>query len=257
MKSLEKKYLFLILVFLFICGTISSIVAFSRKEKEEQKELFIDSNIDTIIYGDDNTINIFNYGYLDNDFNTKYVSKILETRLQLGDYKFTLEEAMVLNNKICFYAEKYNISAKDGHIIVNVESDFKSTAYNKKGKAVGLTQITTPCLQEYNNINGTKYELEQMFDIDLNLEVGFWYYSRLMNHYSKYAEYGITLSTDEKALRDCYIAYNVGITEFKNVGRYGRNQLRNGIYPKNMYGAKKGEPYEPIARYFSIVESWS
>lgn len=96
-----------------------------------------------------------------------------------------------------------------------------------------------------------------MYDVDLNLEVGFWYFNRLLNHYSKYSEYGITTYTRRQALRDCYIAYNIGITKFKEIGRHGRNQLRTGYYPVNMYGAKKGDAYKPIYRYSNIYNSWS
>lgn len=249
-----KSFIFsLFVVLLFIYGVVSNIVyaSINNKKSEEVLELYIDS------YVINDIIDVSKYDDLEEKNKEKCILKILQKRKNLGDKNFNKKDAEILYEKISFYSKKHNINLKDGFIIVNVESDFNHRAFNRKGKAVGLTQITTPCLSEYNNLNRTKYELNQMFDIDLNLEVGFWYYNRLMKHYSKYSIYGINRFDKENALKDCYIAYNIGITEFKNVGNYGRNQLRNGFYPKDMYGSKKGDVYLPILRYLSVLKYWS
>lgn len=185
------------------------------------------------------------------------ISKIMETRIKNGDFLFSFEDAAYMSKKIYEYSSKYNLSHKEGLIIVNIESDFNKNAYNHNGKAYGLCQITEKCLQEYNEKNGTKYGLNDMYNIDLNLEVGFWYYDRILNHYSKYDNYGIILDTREEALRDAYIAYNIGPTVFKNVEENGRELLRNGVYPKNMYGKKKGDEYKSISRFNYITDKWS
>ena len=246
LKSLIVLCIFLITVFaIYICFKKKP----SKKDIEFPKEI-LKEYIDTI---NDADINF----KLDENFNFEYVSKIIEVRLICGDSNLTVREVTELQKKICEYSNKYNLTQEEGFIIVHTESDFKINAYNKYGNAVGLCQITEPCVREYNNMHGTEYTLEQMYDVDLNLEVGFWYFNRLLNHYSKYSEYGITTDTRRQALRDCYIAYNIGITKFKEVGRYGRNQLRIGYYPVNMYGAKKGDIYQPIYRYRNIYNIWS
>ena len=246
LKSLMVLCIFLITVFaIYICFKKKP----SKKDIEFPKEI-LKEYIDTI---NDADINF----KLNENFNFEYVSKIIEVRLICGDSNLIVREVTELQKKICEYSNKYNLTQEEGFIIVHTESDFKINAYNKYGNAVGLCQITEPCVREYNNMHGTEYTLEQMYDVDLNLEVGFWYFNRLLNHYSKYSEYGITTNTRRQALRDCYIAYNIGITKFKEVGRYGRNQLRIGYYPANMYGAKKGDIYQPIYRYRNIYNIWS
>jgi len=169
----------------------------------------------------------------------------------------TVEEAYLLFNKISTYANKYSISTKMAFVIINAESDFYINAYNKSGNAYGLCQVTLPCLTEYNWYHNTKYSLEDMYNVDLNLEVGLWYYNRLLTHYSKFDKFGITLDTEEKAYRDCYIAYNIGVTMFSTLKTEGRNLLRKGYYPRNMYGCKKGEKYNPILRYYEIANIWN
>ena len=183
------------------------------------------------------------------------LNKIYEIRQELGDKDFKLKDAKYILTKIKYWCDYYNLSLKDGLIIVNVESDFKKDATNSLAR--GLTQITKDCLTEYNNYSKEKYTFDDMLDPDINLKVGFWYYDRILNHYSTFEEYGITTSTPEKALRDSYIAYNIGITKFKDLGRSGRNALRNGIYPERMYGFAKGSKYSPVKRYYRILDYWS
>ena len=249
MKFFNKKSLIVLCIFLITVFYVIFNKKPLKKDIEFPKEI-LKEYIDTI---NDADINF----KLDENFNFEYVSKIIEVRLICGDSNLIVREVTELQKKICEYSNKYNLTQEEGFIIVHTESDFKINAYNKYGNAVGLCQITEPCVREYNNMHGTEYTLEQMYDVDLNLEVGFWYFNRLLNHYSKYSEYGITTDTRRQALRDCYIAYNIGITKFKEVGRYGRNQLRIGYYPANMYGAKKGDIYQPIYRYRNIYNIWS
>ena len=249
MKFFNKKSLIVLCIFLITVFYVVFNKKPLKKDIDFPKEI-LKEYIDTI---NDADINF----KLDENFNFEYVSKIIEVRLICGDSNLIVRDTIELQKKICEYSNKYNLTHEEGFIIVHTESDFKINAYNRYGNAVGLCQITEPCVREYNNMHGTEYTLEQMYDVDLNLEVGFWYFNRLLNHYSKYSEYGITTDTRRQALRDCYIAYNIGITKFKEVGRYGRNQLRIGYYPANMYGAKKGDIYQPIYRYRNIYNIWS
>lgn len=249
MKFFNKKSLIVLCIFLITVFYVVFNKKPLKKDIDFPKEI-LKEYIDTI---NDADINF----KLDENFNSEYISRIIDVRLICGDSNLIVRDVIELQKKICEYSNKYNLTHEEGFIIVHTESDFKINAYNKYGNAVGLCQITEPCVREYNNMHGTEYTLEQMYDVDLNLEVGFWYFNRLLNHYSKYSEYGITTDTRRQALRDCYIAYNIGITKFKEVGRYGRNQLRIGYYPANMYGAKKGDIYQPIYRYRNIYNIWS
>ena len=185
-----------------------------------------------------------------------YISQIAEIRWKQGDKNFTMFDALALLDKIDFYAKRNNLSLQNALTIVNVESDFNAMAYHKYSQAYGLTQSTPVCLKEYNEVNNTDYTLDDLFDVDVNLEIGFWYYNRILTHYSDSYGY-ITTSTPEKALRDAYLAYNIGVTMFNSIGRSGRNDLRNGIYRCNMYGSSKGDVYEPISRYLRLAMDWS
>ena len=185
--------------------------------------------------------------------NIEKAEKILESVVHWKGYKksFTFEDASQLVHKIDFYAEKHRLSSEIAFLIVDIESDFRSDATSYKN-AVGLCQVTDVCLKEYNWNHGTLYDLSDMYDIDKNLEVGFWYFSRLINHYG--SNFGITTWDEKSCARDAYIAYNYGITAFKKIGREGRNELRNGYFPTN--GKNAGVQYAPIDRYNKKVEKW-
>ena len=211
------------------------------------------------VVGNDNVViinpDLSRYGFITR-YNPEYTTRIVTARMENGDYEFSLMDAFELLDKITLYSARHGISLEEALLIVHVESDFKVTAHNRAGGAYGLCQVTQPCLDEYNWNHKTKYTLSQMFDPDLNLEVGFWYYNRILTHYSDYYGY-ITMRTNETKLRDAYIAYNVGVTVFNNIGRNGRNALRTGTYPCNMYGSKKGDTYEPVNRFYRLSKVWS
>lgn len=176
-------------------------------------------------------------------------------RSQRPNDGFTFEEALDLSKKITRHAKEEGLSKQSGYIIVYVESDFCNVV-NGFG-ATGYCQITPPCLNEFNDKAGRcRYTMTDMKDPDKNLEVGFWYYNRLMTYYADRSEYGLTTWTEDRLLRDAYIAYNVGVTTFKAVGKWGRNELRSGRYPRNMYGARRGDPYIPALRYFDKRDDW-
>ena len=156
-----------------------------------------------------------------------------------------INEARHISSRIYFYSQKYKLSYSYCMVIINTESDFKYDAYNKNGKAYGLCQITKPCLEEFNKKNKTNYELKDMTNIELNLEIGIWYLSFLKNYYNIQRE------------EDIYIAYNIGITKFNRMSNYEKELLREGIYPICMYGYNKGDIYRPIKRYYNKLNYWS
>ena len=62
-----------------------------------------------------------------------------------------------------------------------MESDFNEKAYHKNTSATGLCQITNVCLDDFNRVTKKSYTMYDMFDANKNLEVGFWYFARLLN----------------------------------------------------------------------------
>lgn len=184
---------------------------------------------------------------------TAYALRVLEATTAWTKY-YTLDDAIELTSHIRRAAYRNNLRLEEAFCIVHIESDFRKDAFNKYGKAYGLCQVTKPCLDEYNWKHNTDYSLDDMFDVDKNLEVSFWYYNRLIFHYGD--EFGVTTSNEYSLIRDAYIAYNIGITKFKELGTKGRNELRSGRYPCNMYGSKKGDVYVPMLRFKSKVDIW-
>ena len=196
------------------------------------------------------------------DYGT-WAANIMTATREWSNGLFTMEDAINLVSKITDAAVAHGLDSKIAFAIVDIESDFRNDAYNKKGSAYGLCQITQPCLNEYNNNHpNATYTINDMYDVDSNLEVGFWYYKWILTHYNDYYDY-ITTDNDYTKLRDAYIAYNYGVTNFNYVGREGRNKLRNGIYPNikgtkaNNYGAKAGDPYTPMSRFNEKVKTWN
>lgn len=209
------------------------------------------------IVGNNNIVNL-NVNLPENRTNSidTYAERIIAIRRTNRDFNFSWYDAMSLIEKIETHAVNNGLTLENGLVIVNVESDFKSNAYNKKGKAYGLTQATLSCLNEFNWYNNTEYTEEDLYDVDINLEVGFWYYNRILTHYADYYGY-ISSSSNEKALKDAYICYNIGIKKFSDIGSSGRNELRNGVYPCDMYGSKKGDTYEPVKRFTEKMTIWN
>ena len=192
----------------------------------------------------------------------EYAEKIINTsKKEWGENeeKLNFESAINLIEKIEKAAEKYQMDLKTALALVDVESSFNVKAKNKRGDAYGLCQVTFPCLTEYNNWHGTDYTLENMYDADLNLEVGFWYYKiRILDFYNKKYDF-ITTNSEWKTFRDAYIAYNIGISTFAKIGKSGRNSLRQGVYPNSKhtkkYG-KAGNSYNPLKRCMRKAKEW-
>lgn len=184
---------------------------------------------------------------------SEIIDKIYEVQ---ANENFTRDDAVSLYYKIAFYAERYGLTLREALTIVNVESDFTIYAHNSKGDAYGLCQVTKPCLEEYNKYHSNKtYTLSQVYDVDVNLNIGFWYYNLILTKYADSYNY-ITTTTLEKSIRDAYIVYNVGPSTFNKIGVNGRNSLRNGVYPKSMFGCKKGSTYKPILRLYEVLDDW-
>ena len=167
---------------------------------------------------------------------------------------FQYTDAVNLYYLIIDAAHNHNLDKKLGFMIVHIESDYRANAVSGAG-AIGLCQIMKGCLNEYNDNHKVKYTMQDMLDPEKNLEVGFWYYARILNHYDNFYGY-ITRTSLQTELRDAYIAYNYGVTRFSQIGRWGRNELRAGRYPENIYGSQIGDPYNPILRLNDISQTY-
>ena len=248
------------LVFMIILCILN--IDSSKNQEVFQKEVtpvvYSNNNNSIQVVGNNNTINVkvVKHTPSKKTMYSEYANKIAITRWENFDLSFTVEDGLRLLKKIEKYSIIHGFTLEEGLTIVNVESDFKSDAYNKYGNAYGLTQVTPPCLTEYNWSHNTNYTLNDLFNEDINLEIGLWYYRYILTHYADHYDY-ITTTTPETTLRDAYICYNVGVTKFHTIGRDGRNELRRGVYPCDMYGSKKGDVYEPIKRYMRLASSWS
>jgi len=75
----------------------------------------------------------------------------------------------------------------DIHIIVNIESNGHTDAFNRHSGGVGLCQITNPVLTEYNRKWHTGWNMGDLYNPDLNILVCTWYLEdripQLLRHY--------------------------------------------------------------------------
>lgn len=192
------------------------------------------------------------------------LQRIYSQESPLAMYQISYEDASRLCYLIAYYANKYAIDLYVAMTLVAVESSFKETVYNSRGKAYGLCQVTEPCLTEYNYYHNTNYTVQMLRNANINLEVGFWYFNRIMNHYNNNYNYIRDFNLWVKTL-DTYIAYNYGVTNFARLRDSDRDSLRAGYYPNTEgtkatnYGAREGDEYKPYKRllkmYNKIIES--
>ena len=97
----------------------------------------------------------------------------------------------------------------------------------------GLMQCSKYALADYNRINKTEHTMNDLFDIDINIEIGTWYYSQF--------------TTISDSWTEIYVIYNVGYGNFRKINPYwfyGRDGLlyndyknsffyMNDVYPPN------------------------
>lgn len=98
-------------------------------------------------------------------------------------------------------------------VMIQVESTGNPMAISVKG-ARGLMQITKPALDDWNTYNSVKYNMDDMYDKDKNIQVSNWYLTRRIP--SMLRTYGIKDTLDNRLW-----AYNAGI-----------GRVRKGILPK-------------------------
>ena len=77
----------------------------------------------------------------------------------------------------------------------------------------GIMQVSEKALQDYNKWNGTKYKPNDLYNLEINLRVGFW----VFNHNEKY---GIPKNDLKKSLS----AYNLGAGNVRS-GKIAHNYV--------------------------------
>lgn len=194
-------------------------------------------------------VTIINYGeikiYTNPAYDPQSIDKIITARVSYNDKLFmgdsARDNAEELLSKIVSHANDYGINIKNACQLVHVESDFNEKAYHEDTSAAGLCQITNVCLTDFNKITKNSYTMVDMLDADKNLEVGFWYFARLLNdeYYGK--KYNI------ESMKDAYLAYNCGPEYF----RTHKDELNSGIYKGYKYNA--GERWELISNIWTTI----
>ena len=92
-------------------------------------------------------------------------------------------------------------------IIAQIESSNNPLAYNPKTQAIGLYQITSICLKEYNSFHKTKYTKKDLFNPTINKKIAFWYLNKRIPQMLKYYKCSVTIE-------NILICYNWGIGNF-------------------------------------------
>ena len=113
---------------------------------------------------------------------------------------------------LVFHCYSYGNTIIDLRKIKQIESHGNPLAYNKHSGARGLYQITSICLEEYNNYHNTLYSLNDLFNPTINEIIARWYLEiripQLLKHYDL-----------EVTVENILWAYNGGINKVR------RNQM--------------------------------
>lgn len=112
-------------------------------------------------------------------------------------------------------------------IIAKIESNNNPFAYNHKSKAIGIYQITSICLEDYNNYHNKKYKIIDLFNPKINYEVAYWYLNIRIPQMLKYFKIKDTI-------KNRLICYNAGINYL----------MKNKFLPK--------ETINYIEKYFKL-----
>ena len=124
-------------------------------------------------------------------------------------YAIILAVILTLLCKTC-YSQVVDIAK-----IIQIESSGNPDAYNPISKAIGLCQITSVCLLEWNNYhpNGQYDELD-LYNGEINTLIGNWYVNIRIPSMLKYYRIPDTINNR-------IIAYNFGIGHLRNWYRAG------------------------------------
>lgn len=141
---------------------------------------------------------------------------IVEEVPEVIEEEEVVEEVPEVEKLVSSASQKYSVPKEVIYAIIATESNKYGTKditqenilevdelATSKCDCVGLMQISKYALADYNKYNNTNYELEELYDIEKNIEVGTWYFSQFNKIASTWAEQ--------------YVIYNVGYGEFSKI----------------------------------------
>lgn len=187
----------------------------------------------------------------------------LKKSVELCKKEYSQEIAEAIQNA----SKKYNIPIYVLYAIIATESgEFcnKNITIDTIGNinkeacssynCIGLMQVSKYALKDYNNYHNTNYSINDLYSIDINIEIGTWFYSQFEPVSNNYIEQ--------------YVIYNVGYGEFNKKNKnsfYGydsnwKSNYRNsyfylrGVKPPidskhGMYGKNKLPKYAAKERF--------
>lgn len=128
---------------------------------------------------------------------------------------------------LCDVIETYRgvFSPREIEIIILTESNGVANAVSPAGEiyGIGLMQISSIALKEFNQTYSTAYRIEDLYDPFLNIEIGCW----ILNYYYR--------AIPNPDLYKVYNAYNVGLSNHRsNYNYYQNHQNPNGTSYKSL-----------------------
>ena len=116
--------------------------------------------------------------------------------------------------------------------IIQIESSGNPVAYNKRSKAIGLCQIRSCVLGDWNRLHSReKYRIADLYRAEVNKKIGSWYINKQIPIYLKYYKIPDTV-------KNRLIAYNFGIG---NLMKYLRGDRKLPKETKDYIKKYKGE----------------
>jgi hypothetical protein len=118
------------------------------------------------------------------DANVEYDSSIIVTTAYskniIGSLNSGLSE--LDQELITEHVTRFSLSSKIPkstlYTLIYTESRGDPRAFSS-AQAVGLTQVTQPALDEYNKAHDSNYQLSDLYDVVVNLNVGFWFFDKM------------------------------------------------------------------------------
>src|SRR5574344_1077117 len=148
-----------------------------------------------------------------------------------------------ISKAIYFQNQKTGIPIYIILALVDSETEFISSADSFIGASAGrgLTQISEIALCEYNRYHSKKYTNKDLYNIDINLEIGCWMLLQVKEVYPT------VLVMENLNLNKTYIEYNVGWSNFIS--------YKKDYY--NRYDVPRHKRYNALRRWNSKISYWN
>lgn len=215
---------------------------FDRKEQaieQQEYETTFDNNIvaENVIYVEEN----------ENNYKDNWDEKITR-EVEKASLKYDVPEFVI-----------YAIIATESNFHRTEDIDlFNISSVNYRARSVydcrGLMQVSQYALDDFNRIHNTYYNMNDLYKVDINIDVGVWYFTQFRT---------VAFSWTEM-----YVIYNVGYAKynkvnynwFKHIDNNWYNKQRNsfffmnGVMPpidssKSLHGRNKLPVYRPKDRF--------